>query len=428
MVSVIIPSRSEPYLQQAVADILSKARGEIEIIVVLDGYWIAEWQDDPRVTLIHRPRSGMRSSINAGARVAKGKYLMKCDAHCSFDEGFDLKLIADCKEDWVVVPRRYNLDVEKWEKGNQLHEFQYIERGTLKGRGWDVKVEGDICDLMTTQGSCYFMHRSYWKPLDEVNYGGMGREAQELSLRVWTTGGRMVLNRKTWYAHWDKPKEHVLKRRDESQKSVNYALSYWTEDKIKPVIDRFAPVPSWDSPTTIGSRIELYQMFAKRGYKVGCEVGVFDGRNAVNILNSIPNVKLYLVDPFCDYDGCRIVRGNRIKVARDRAHRAIGNRAIFIEKMSEDCFKEMPELDFVYIDGNHSYDFAMLDILMWSRRVRKGGIVSGHDYFDDPKRNCGVRSAVDDYVRQHGIKLNITEKIREPHTKNSVRSWWWVKE
>src|SRR3990167_3792893 len=91
--SVIIPSRNEQFLPRTVADILAKAVGEIEVIAVLDGYWPIDGDshlllpDDKRLHIIHRgkPR-GMRAAINAAAGIAKSQYLMKCDAHCMFDE------------------------------------------------------------------------------------------------------------------------------------------------------------------------------------------------------------------------------------------------------------------------------------------------------------------------------------------------------
>jgi predicted O-methyltransferase YrrM len=101
----------------------------------------------------------------------------------------------------------------------------------------------------------------------------------------------------------------------------------------------------------------------------------------------------------------------------------------FLEMMSEDAVKHIPDnsLDFVYIDANHKYDFVMLDILLWSRKVRKGGVVSGHDYFNNPKYNMGVKPAVDDYVRQHNKTLYLTDKVRDPEGRQRVQSWWFVK-
>ena len=69
--SIAIPSRNEQFLTPTIKDLLAKARGDIEIIVALEGYWPDEMVDDPRVHYIHseRPR-GMRGAINACAAVA----------------------------------------------------------------------------------------------------------------------------------------------------------------------------------------------------------------------------------------------------------------------------------------------------------------------------------------------------------------------
>src|SRR3990167_11142547 len=101
--SVIIPSRQPEYLQKTIDDLLLKARGEIEVIVVLDGYWPEPMlRDDQRVKIIHQgavhDNPGMRAAINAGMSVADGEYVMKIDEHCMMDEGFDEKLKADCQD------------------------------------------------------------------------------------------------------------------------------------------------------------------------------------------------------------------------------------------------------------------------------------------------------------------------------------------
>ena len=110
-VSVLIPARNEFLLKATIDSVLSAARGDIEVIAVLDGYWPEpNIIDDPRVTLIHHTEPvGQRAAINEAARMAKGKYILKTDAHSMFDEGFDVKLAADCEYDWTVLPRMYNL-------------------------------------------------------------------------------------------------------------------------------------------------------------------------------------------------------------------------------------------------------------------------------------------------------------------------------
>ena len=114
--SVIIPARNEMFLAKTIENVLANARGKTEVIAILDGAWAdPPIPDDPRVRLIYHPESiGQRAATNEGARVSTSKYIMKLDAHCAVDEGFDVKLMADCEYDWTVIPRMYNLHAFDW--------------------------------------------------------------------------------------------------------------------------------------------------------------------------------------------------------------------------------------------------------------------------------------------------------------------------
>lgn len=114
--SILIPSRNEFFLKQTIENILANMRGDTEIIAVLDGAWANPCiLDHPRVTLVHHSVSiGQRAATNEAARISRAKYVMKLDAHCAMDEGFDVKLMADCADDMTVVPRLYNLHAFDW--------------------------------------------------------------------------------------------------------------------------------------------------------------------------------------------------------------------------------------------------------------------------------------------------------------------------
>ena len=179
------------------------------------------------------------------------------------------------------------------------------------------------------------------------------------------------------------------------------------------------------------NRAGIYKMFFLLGFKTGCEVGVHAAKNALVIFQSIPGVKLYLVEPYADHE-CSIAKWgeyNKNNVsshanARKTAHEILKNyNTEWLEMFSEDAASKIENnsLDFVYIDAEHFYDFAMLDIILWTRKIKIGGIVSGHDYDywepDKPK----VARAVNDYTSVHGIDLYYTSKIdRRP-------SWFFVK-
>jgi len=460
-VSIIVPAGKEPYLQQTISDIVAKAAGDIEVIVILDGWWPDPGlKDDPRVKIIHRGSvKGMRHGINSGARIATGKYLLKCDAHCAFDSGFDVKLVKDCRPDWVIVPVRYRLDVNTWQpKKRRAYEFQYIEKDTLKGRDWPeygqrYPADEKLIDLMTTQGSCWFMHKDYFFTLggiDDVNHGHMGREAQEVCLKTWLSGGRFVLSRNTWYAHWAKPKEFVLLKPKEKKKSVAHAIDFWNNNKwdlakhdLAWLAEKFAPVPGWDNKKARGksmnngvvkmegmNRAAMYKHFASLGVKVGAEIGVQRGRNAKAMQDHIPGVRLYLIDPYRDYEGSNRSYGPRHhKKVRGMTHKRMrGKDVIFLEMFSAEAASKIPDrsLDFVYIDGMHLYNHVMMDIILYSRKVKEGGVVAGHDY--DKNRNVvGVYKAVNDYVRAHGIKpLYVTDRAAAEAKGDKTTSWFFI--
>lgn len=288
MVSIIIPSRSAQYLKKTVDDLFLKAEGEIEVIVVYDGRWPEPEEmpsDDPRLIQIHHgevhDHNGMRSSINAGMSIAKGGYVMKIDEQCMVDQGFDLKLAADCEDNWVVIPRRHRLEPESWtliEDGRPPVDYMYLaypyERPYdktcgLHGAEWRERQRerADILidDTMSWQGSCYFMKKSYWdeliNPLDDMNYGTFTQEAQEIGNKVWLSGGRLVVNKKTWYAHWHKGKhgkgygfsnEQYKRHLVGTERGRLYCIDYWVnnhwEGRIHDfdwLIDKFQPVPTW---------------------------------------------------------------------------------------------------------------------------------------------------------------------------------------
>src|SRR5690349_13542555 len=113
--SVLIPNRNSPFLPQTIDDILANAGCEVEVIVNVDELWPSRLSDDARVTYIHPSQPiGMRAGINTCSKLAKGKYIMKCDDHVAFGKNFGRILIDNHKDNWVQVPRRYALDPVNW--------------------------------------------------------------------------------------------------------------------------------------------------------------------------------------------------------------------------------------------------------------------------------------------------------------------------
>jgi hypothetical protein len=215
---------------------------------------------------------GMRDGINSAARISKGKYLLKSDAHCLFNQGWDKILKADCEDNWVVVPRRRSLDGENWcilENGKSPIDYHYLSYPFAKsgeiGMHGDVwrdraraRLSVEIDDEMSSQGSCWFMTRKHFDwmgGLSSVGYGRFVQEFQEIGNKTWLGGGRVVINKKTWYAHWHKGKSvgrgYFIDKR-EMIRGSHYSADYWMNNRwegrvhdIEWLIDKFWPVPTW---------------------------------------------------------------------------------------------------------------------------------------------------------------------------------------
>lgn len=306
LLSVVIPSRQPQYLQKTIDDIFVKAAEDVEVIVVLDGYWPKPMlRDDKRVRIIHQgvfhDNLGMRAAINAGVAISKGEYIMKCDEHVMFDEHFDIKLKADCEDNWVVIPRRYRLDAENWkliEDGRSPIDYMRIDypyqrpfdptcglHGAEDKQRYSDRKDILIDDVMTGQGSCYFMSRKHWdttiKEMDAENYGQFTQEAQEISNKTWLSGGRVVVNKKTWYAHMHKGKqgkgygfttEQYKRHCEMNEKGRLYSIDYWLHTKdfkydFEWLLKKFWPVAGWPENWKEQIVIDRQKDFSTLNYK-----------------------------------------------------------------------------------------------------------------------------------------------------------------
>lgn len=257
MLSIVIPTKNEKYLDNTIKDILAKARGEIEVIVVLDGY--NPTRLDGVKYIYHETSVGMREAINSGMAEAKGEYIMKIDAHCIVDEGFDLKLIEVHQPNWVQIPRRYKLDGEKWQRKDEYVDYEHFVfplkyhppslHGFKSPERQEARKDVMLDDTMTFQGSCYFMTRAYWeemKFLKDERYGTLpAQEATYIGNSVWLSGGRVVVNKNTWYAHYHKTKEEGRGYHmsiDKQRQCYAFSYNHWVNDNregFKKLVEKF---------------------------------------------------------------------------------------------------------------------------------------------------------------------------------------------
>lgn len=275
--SILIPSRNEIFLSHTINDLFKNAVGDIEVIAVLDGYWPAPLPEDrPNLILLHRGvPMGMRAAINGAAAIAKGDYLMKCDAHCMFAYGFDEVLLKDIQDGQVVIPRRKRLDAENWtiqDVGKPDIDLHYLcnpmnnkDGFSMHGAIWPAmdKTRLDIAidETPSFQGSFWLMSakhfRNFLGGMSEEGYGGFTQEPQEIGMKTWLGGGQVVVNKNTWYAHLHKGTKYgrgYFQGRNEIAAGHTYSAKYWMNNRwsqrmhdMEWFVDKFSPMPTWDS-------------------------------------------------------------------------------------------------------------------------------------------------------------------------------------
>ena len=290
--SIIIPSRNESLevapgvtvLQRTVRDIYDKATGNFEVIVGFDGPPYQDFPDYPNLKVVKFPSVvGIKTMINALAAMSQGKYIYKTDAHCSFGKGFDEILQSDMEEDWIVTPRFYILNPATWEwQDKRFYDYFYLCCPFTDPRGFRFKAGGhwpqrtaeklDVLIDETPQihGSGWFVSKDYYfnflGGFPNIDPYGHAQEPIWLALKNWLGGGKVMVNKKTWYAHMhqqgNKRGYHMDRKQDKLSSDI--AANYWVGNKWAErkhnftwFVEKFMPMPTW--PKNWRKLLRLYK-------------------------------------------------------------------------------------------------------------------------------------------------------------------------
>ena len=293
--SVIIPARNEQFLSRTIDSVFAAAEMDTEVIAVLDGAWPdPPLQDNPHVTLIHHTTSiGQRAATNEAVRLSTAKFVMKLDAHCAVDKGFDRKLIETYEPNWTVVPMMWNLhafdlkckscsetfyqqpvpsecskcksrdgfdQVVIWAPRRRRHTVSWRFDSTLHFQYWhnasQVEVKPNVIETMSFIGACWFTSRErYWEleGLDE-SHGSWGQVGTEIACKSWLSGGKLVTNKNTWFAHMFRSQfgfPYELSGNSQERARI-YSRGLWFNNRwpkqkyhLRWLVDKFWPIPGW---------------------------------------------------------------------------------------------------------------------------------------------------------------------------------------
>jgi hypothetical protein len=162
-------------------------------------------------------------------------------------------------------------------------------------------------------------------------------------------------------------------------------------------------------------------------FLTGAEIGVQHGANSLAILKNLNIKKMYLIDPYIWYSNTDDDGTSQYNVFKRDAHARMkpfdnsssrlftsSCKIIFIEKFSHDAVDDITtQLDFIYIDGTHKYQYVKHDLEDYYPLIKPKGIICGHD-FDIPD----VAHAVTEFAAKKQVKI---------YAKGNPCDWWFVK-
>lgn len=155
---------------------------------------------------------------------------------------------------------------------------------------------------------------------------------------------------------------------------------------------------------------------------VGCELGVKEGHNIRYLLDRASNIKMtYAVDPWKSYiDGDWGLQSQEsVTVWKNRAMEVLGDymyKITVLELSSAEAVAHIEDnsLDYIFIDGDHSYEAVLHDVTHYWDKIKSGGIFAGHDW-----NLSSVTRAVTEFRETN----NITTPIQ--FVESNV--WFWIK-
>jgi len=160
----------------------------------------------------------------------------------------------------------------------------------------------------------------------------------------------------------------------------------------------------------IANRYELLRRLPKGG--VVAEIGVFAGNFAAKILEIVCPEKLVLVDW---WKPGPVAQGN-VKTTGPENYRRVMDRfagpidagqVVVVRQESSGAARQFEDefFDWVYIDADHNYAGVVRDLVAWRTKVKRTGLILGHDYCEPADRDYGIVRAVNEAVARDELEL-----------------------
>lgn len=183
-------------------------------------------------------------------------------------------------------------------------------------------------------------------------------------------------------------------------------------------------------------RDDLAAYFAEQGFTRGVEVGTEYGEYAETLLKANAQLHLTCVDPYTAYSDYRDHKSQaKLDTMYQQAQRRLRPYNVeFLRLFSTAAASNFRNnsLDFVYLDGNHALPYIIADLHAWTPKVRKGGVIAGHDFIRRNNRlryQCHVVEAVYAWTQAYMVEpwyvLGTKAKV-EGEKRETIRSFMWI--
>lgn len=154
----------------------------------------------------------------------------------------------------------------------------------------------------------------------------------------------------------------------------------------------------------------LAKMAARYGWEKGAEIGCLVGWTHFYLLDNVAGLSMYAVDSWKDHSGsCQYAKQIENRAEFYQKAGKYNDRCTILEMDSLEAAARVQDesLDFVFIDGDHTYEGCKRDILAWMPKIKRGGWITGHDYHEFP----GVKQAVDELLSPVSCAADFTDEV-----------------
>lgn len=155
----------------------------------------------------------------------------------------------------------------------------------------------------------------------------------------------------------------------------------------------------------------------------GVEIGSREGKFARKLMLQCPKAVLWCVDPWRKLEGDIGSSDEAWRSWRTKLRQWYGVRVFAYKALSWEAAPKFENagFDFVFIDGDHRAASVTRDLKDWSTKVKKGGLVIGHDW-DSDRWGSDIQAGVTEWLSTRQNKLKIETDV----TYMGVRCFYFV--